>query len=259
MSLQDHALESLISIGAKFWNIRSSFKFLMGFVEVGTHLSIAQLENGKFLIIDTIDLTPTVLAKINHLTDNGNLIEAVVATHPYHTIFFPAFYRQYPQAAFYGTPRHLRIQPEVKWAGDITEEQNLRRWEGDGVFLRVPAGVNFAFPLKDNHFAGIFVFHAASRTLHVDDTVGYVQDPSWLLRKAGVKPGRASLHPQYGTALTGAGALQFQSWFEQLLDDWDFDNFVVAHNGFKLGGGRQELRNLLEAKRPLFAEIAARP
>ena len=47
-------------------------------------------------------------AELDILTDKGRLIEAVVATHPFHTLAFPDFYAQYPAARLLAPAARLR-------------------------------------------------------------------------------------------------------------------------------------------------------
>jgi hypothetical protein len=72
----------LKEIGSGFYNIRGSFKLLLGLVDLGTHMSICKLPSGRFVIVDTIEMNNDIIAEINHLTDDGKLIEGVLATHP---------------------------------------------------------------------------------------------------------------------------------------------------------------------------------
>src|ERR1700722_14930496 len=81
----------LYQIGPGFWNIRTSFRVFAKMVDVGTHMSIIQLKNGNFLILDTIELNRRLVADIDRLTNKGKRIEAVIATHPFHTLAFQAF------------------------------------------------------------------------------------------------------------------------------------------------------------------------
>jgi len=128
----------LYSIDPGFWNVRGRFKVLK-LLEIETQMSIIKLRNGKFLIIDTVEMNDHLREKINHLTNNGENIEAVVATHPFHTLSFPAFYQLYPKAAYYGTPRHLRRLTEIPWAGNLDDCNVRKKWEPD-VEMRIPEG-----------------------------------------------------------------------------------------------------------------------
>ena len=70
----------------------------MGTFDIGTQMSLIRLDKGTFLVIDTVSLDLDLQREIDALTDGGRLIEAVIATHPYHTTFFPAFHKIYPKA-----------------------------------------------------------------------------------------------------------------------------------------------------------------
>lgn len=133
-------LNQLRTLGNGFWNIRVPFK-MVG-VEIGTHMSIIQLRNGNFLIIDTVALTDQLTRELNQLTHNGTKIEAVVAVHPFHTLAYSAFHKVYPNVKYYGTPRHIRKLTEIEWAGQFDDEENnalLSKWAPE-VELRIPAG-----------------------------------------------------------------------------------------------------------------------
>lgn len=237
-----------------------------GLVDIGNHMSIARLSSGRFLVIDAVDpkhMNGQLQEDIDRLTDGGRLIEAVVATHPFHTLGFLPFYRIYPDAAYIGTPRHLRTLPEIPWAGDISDSAVQQRWLPE-VDIRIPQGVEFADPQPPslNHFANAFVFHRESRTAHNDDCICYFSHPSLLLSAAsGARHDQLSFH----SSMNGPGLLptpeapeQFRRWLEQLLTDWDFDNLCTAHNGTCIGRGNERVRALLEAEIPTLDAIAER-
>jgi len=246
-------------IGPGFWNIRGSFKMLGGLIDMGNHMSIAQLPNGKYLIIDALPLTDQLKSEIDTLTDKGAKIEAVITTHPFHTLSIQPFYDAYPSAPFYGCPRHLKRFPDIKWAGDLNDCTVRTKWNPD-VDLRVPAGAEFVNPVpeKSNHFCSVFVFHKQSRTVHVDDTIIFSQNPSFLLKLAGFKEGTMMLHP----AIKGPGLLpnpeapfQFRDWLQNLIKDWDFDNLCAAHLGRKIGGAKEQLVEIVKKAEPLFQKL----
>lgn len=111
-------------------------------MEIGTHMSLIQLRNGNFLVIDTVVLSDQLQGELNELTSNGTKIEAVLAVHPFHTLAYSAFHKLYPNVQYYGTPRHLRKLTEIKWAGQLDENENkalLSKWAPE-VELRIPAG-----------------------------------------------------------------------------------------------------------------------
>lgn len=109
-------------------------------VEIGTHMSVIQLRNGNFLVIDTVAMNDNLMQEFNELTHNGTKIEAVIAVHPFHTLAYPAFHKLYPKLKYYGTPRHLRKITQIKWAGQLDVDGNkLLQWAPE-VELRIPAG-----------------------------------------------------------------------------------------------------------------------
>ncbi|CAF3834203.1 unnamed protein product [Rotaria magnacalcarata] len=119
----------LYLIGSNFWNVRGRFKILK-FVDIETQMSIVKLQNGKFLVIDTVEMNDRLRQEIDHLTNNGENIEAVVGTHPFHTLSFPAFYQTYPKANYYGTPRHLRRITEIPWKGSLDDIKSASSFYG---------------------------------------------------------------------------------------------------------------------------------
>ncbi|KAJ3192790.1 hypothetical protein HK101_005964 [Irineochytrium annulatum] len=243
-----------------FFNLRTSFTRLMGMLDIGTHMSFLKLNSGKFLVIDTVELNDQSKAEVDRITDNGKLIEAVVATHPYHTLYFPAFYKLYPDAKYYGTPRHLKVQPEIPWAGDVNEESVRKLWEPE-IEMRIPEGSEFVYPLPEtsNHFNNVFVFHKASRTVHVDDTILISNSPGFLLRLIGFKEGSMMFHP----SMSGPGLYpnedapkQFICWLEKMMNDWDFDSMASAHNGYMVGGAKALVKDTLEKAKPQLAKLS---
>jgi len=226
-----------IPIGPGFWNVRSSF--ILDGIDIGTHMTLIQLKSGMFVIVDTVELNPELQIEINNLTHNGTLMEAVIATHPFHTTYFPAFYNAYPKVPFYGTPRHLKNQPQIPWAGSMYDCSNRQRWLPE-IHMRIARGSEFENPQPEstNHFSGIHVFHPMSRAIHVDDTV-MIDEPF---------NGDMLFHP----SLIGPGLYHipdapdaFSNWVKKYIDEWDFDTICAAHDGIKKGGAKAQLQNLL--------------
>jgi len=252
------AKKSLIEIGPGFWNLRASFTFAFGAIDIGTQMSFLRLNSGKFLVLDTCDVSASTKAEIDELTQNGTLIEAVVATHPYHTMYFTPFHKLYPSPKYYGTPRHIRNNKVVPWAGDINDETVRTQWESEGVEIRIPEGAEF-INANDSHFTSAFVFHRESRTLHDDDTIMFFENPGFLLRLAGAKNGGMDLHMTMlkdGLDPTAEAPMQFYNWMEKLLQDWDFDNIAAAHTGVKIGGAKHQLTEILAKYKPKLEELA---
>ncbi len=253
-------MSRLIDIGNGFYNLRGSFTFAVGMIDIGTHMSLIRLSTGRFLVLDTCDFSETDRQRISELTNNGELIDAVVATHPFHTMYFVPFQQKFPnpQIKYYGTPRHIRRISEIAWTGDISEAANLKLWENEGIFMRIPAGGNFIDSEEHNHFSGLFVYHRASKTLFNDDTILYFDQPGFILRCVGKSHGCMEFWDlKKGLNPNKDAPGQFRQFIEGVLQDWDFENLVAAHTGNLIGGGvKEKIRALLEKTAPVFEKIA---
>jgi len=252
----------LEEVAPGFWNIRGHFNIAAGLIDIGTHMSIAKLTNQKYLVIDTIALHPQLKQEIDQLTNNGADIEAVIATHPFHTLAFRGFHKEYPGAPYYGTPRHYRVIPEIPWAGNFNECDIRNKWLPD-IEMRIPSGAEFVAPLpeKSNHFSCVFVFHRPSRVLHVDDTIMIGNHPGILLKLAGFRHGSMGFHPSikgHGLYPTEHAPYQFKEFIAGVIRDWDFDTICAAHMGNKVGGAKAQLQEILDKAEPLFKRLSAK-
>jgi hypothetical protein len=248
-------MSNIIEIGTNFKNVRASLKVLP-FLDIGTHMSLIKLSTGKFVIIDTILVSDSDKAILDELTSNGDNIEAVIGTHPFHTLYFNQFYKWYPKAKYYGTPRHLRLLTDVPWTGDIT--QNLQLYDTEEIFMRIPDGSDID-PKDENHFACVFVYHQSSKTLHVDDTIMCYESPGCFLRTIGCRAGQVSFW--LGGLAKGIKPIkgapdQFRTFMESILTDWDIDNLVTAHTGNKIGNAKDAIRATLQAATPTLDKLA---
>jgi len=253
-------MSELHEIGRNFWNVRAHFKIFLGLVDLGTHMSIIRLDNGRFLVVDTVQLSDGLKSEIDKLTDNGMKIEAVIGVHPFHTLAFPDFYKAYPKVAYYGTPRHLRKLTEIPWVGSLDDCNVRKKWEPE-VEMRIPAGGEFVNPVPEssNHFSSVFVFHKPSRTLHVDDTIMYGEDPGFFVKLAGLKKGHFAFHPAMkssGLYPTAEAPFVFRDWMKKMLTDWDFDNICTAHIGSKIGGAHAAVVDLTNDAEKLFEKLS---
>lgn len=249
--------EYLVNVGPRFWNIRGSFKIKAGGVELvdaGTHMSITQLPNGNFIVLDTIELSEAAKKEIDELTDKGKKIEAVFACHPFHTLWFPSFYKMYPNAKYYGCPRHLTKLTGIPWAGCVVDA-SVRRLYEPYISFRICKGAEFVNPAPDNHFSSVIAFHKESATIHVDDTLMYWSNPNFLLRLAGLASNSLTFHLTINSNLMDP--LAFKAWIQSLLDDWEFDNICAAHTGNRIGGGKKLLAQLLLDSEAKFQKLAA--
>lgn len=126
------------------------------------------------------------------------------------------------------------------------------------------SGAEYFNPLPEdtNHFVSIFVYHRDSKTLHVDDTLIYAEDPSWIVRIFfGVKKGDLIFHPSMttdGLYHTAEAPLQFRDWMKKVLQDWDFDNLCTAHLGIKMGNAHAAVQDLVNNSEKLFEDLSER-
>lgn len=249
-----------IAIGTNFWNLRGSFTFGAGLIEIGTHCSLIKLSTGKFLLIDTIKFSDQSIRELNELTANGRDLEAVIATHPFHTVFFPACFKLYPDAKYYGTPRHLRKVQGVNWQPQsMSDPEMLRHWESEEIFMRIPDGAEFENPDENNHFSSVHVFHKPSRTIHVDDTIMYFENPGFVLRMLCKSHGTMEFWTlKDGLRHTEAAPTEFKAWVQRMIDDWDFDNICTAHTGNKIGGAKLQLLQTLQKSDKQFAQLCTK-
>lgn len=214
--------EKIVEMGDGFWNIRGSFK-LAGLLDIGTQASLVRLKSGRFVMLDSYPLEGAVKDQIMALTDQGRAVEAVINVHPFHTVSVKEAHRQFPNARHIGTKRHQELFPDLNWEKLTTEAPLLHEQFADDFEFSVPRGVDFISPNPKLHFSSVLVFHLASRTLHVDDTLTYVSLPL---------VGGLRFHPTLSQVLQErAGAAQeFKEWAAELVERMKaVDNLATAH------------------------------
>ena len=154
----------------------------------------------------------------------------------------------YPNAKYYGTPRHLRNIKDVPWAGTSDSEEVRSMWPGE-LSLEVTPCLAYENPAEDNHAAAVFVFHHGSRTLHLDDTLTYFNQVPWLLSLLGTKPDemkfRFDLKKQLDKCGTPDAMKVFRDWYSDKVLAWDIENASFAHNGVIEGGAKQKFEKCL--------------
>lgn len=225
---------SVIEVAPGFWNIRGSFK-IFGVVQLGTHCSLVRRNDGSYVVLDTCGLSDTTRSWLEKQTDGGKRIEAIVNLHPFHTVFVKEFARSFPGAKLYGTRRHVERFADLTWQPVHTEDAELQKELACDLEFSVPRGVDFIPSDQNLHFASVLAFHAASKTLHVDDTLVYMRMP-WVLRP--VKRDSLGFHPTLAKVLQRrAGAVaDFRSWGNELVERTKgVENLCAAHLGNLLG------------------------
>jgi len=219
----------ILPIADDFWNIRGSFK-IAGLIDIGTQASLVMLGNGKFVFLDSYTLDGAAQREVDELTNDGEDVEAVLNLHPFHTVHVNKMHERYPHARHYGTARHLSKFPELEWQPICTEDPELHTLFAEDLEFSVPRGVDFISADENIHFSSVLVFHPASRTIHVDDTLMYIRLPL-LMRFFGLNDAM-SFHPTLAKALEKrAGAAQdFRQWAEDLAENWQgVVNLCAAH------------------------------
>jgi hypothetical protein len=227
--------EHIIKVAEGFWNIRGSFK-VARLIDIGTHASLVRRGDGQFLLLDSYTLKGDVAREVDELTGGKENVAAVLNLHPFHTIHVRAIHERYPDAKHYGTARHRSRHPELTWQPEHTEDAALHDLFADDLEFSVPAGVDFISANEHVHFSSVLVMHRSSKTIHVDDTIMYIQLPR-LLNFLGLAESM-SFHPTLAKVLEKReGAAQdFRQWARSLADRWsDAENLCAAHTSALLG------------------------
>jgi hypothetical protein len=201
--------DGLVEIANGFWNIRGSFRVLG--VDLGTQSSLARLRSGQFVLLDCIPFGDAALTEIRRRTDGGAALEAIVNLHPFHTLHVAKVAGMFPDATLYGTARHHRVAPTLRWSAETTEGEAFAARYAEDFDLLVPRGVDFVPDNENLHFASVLAIHRQTETLHVDDTLSYLPIPG--LR-------RLMLHPALGDVLQRrkGAAQEFRAWAAALIE-----------------------------------------
>lgn len=165
-----------VETGAHFWNIRGSLK-IAGFLEIGTQMSVVRLASGRYALLDSYTPDAAAHRRLLDLTDGGNAVECILNLHPFHTLHVPNLVELFPHAKLYGTERHVARFPRLRWEEARTDSAELAALFGDDLEFSVPRGVDFIPENERLHFASVLAFHSASGTLHVDDTLTWIDLP----------------------------------------------------------------------------------
>ena len=169
--------DKIHDLGAGFWNIRGTFR-VGGVLNIGTQCSLIKLDSGRFVFLDSYELTGDVRDEVMALTNNGQDVEAVLNVHPFHTIHCAQMAKDFPQATFYGSRRHHKKIPEVQWADDLVESEAVAKRYPELKFS-MSEGIHYISPNEMIHAGSLLAFHPASKSLHVDDT--FMSPPTKLL------------------------------------------------------------------------------
>lgn len=226
--------EHILQISSDFWNIRGEFK-IAGIINIGTHASLLRRSNGKFVILDGYTLRGDVKEQVDALTNNGKDLEAIINLHPFHTMHVEKSHEQYPDAKLYGTQRHTTRFPDLPWRPELSESDACAKLFGADLEFSVPAGVDFISSNEHLHFSSVLAYHPASKTIHSDDTLMYLELPGLL---GMLKTPQVQFHMTLAQTLERrAGAADdFRNWATGLARQWsDAENLCAAHSAVLLG------------------------
>jgi hypothetical protein len=218
----------IIDIGNGFWNIRGELR-IGGVLNVGTHSSLVKRASGKYVLLDACALDEEKRNLIDAQTQSGELLEAVLHLHPFHTLFVKPLHALYPRAKLYGTKRHHERASDLPWQPELTNDPALHALFNEDFDFSVPRGVDFIPSNQNLHFASVLVFHRASHALHVDDTLNFVRLPS-IFRA--LKEDMLAFHPSLARVLERrAGAVaDFRVWARDLIKRLaEVDHLCAAH------------------------------
>jgi len=165
-----------VETGPSFWNIRGSLK-VAGVFDVGTQMSVVRLASGRFALLDSYTPDTATQRRLLELTDGGNAVDFILNLHPFHTLHVANLVGLFPKAKLYGTARHAARFPHLPWEATRTESAALADLFGEDLKFSVPQGVDFIPENQLLHFASVLAFHPASGTLHVDDTLTWIDVP----------------------------------------------------------------------------------
>jgi hypothetical protein len=172
-------------------------------------MSLVRMASGKFVLLDSYTPDAATRQKLFELTDGGLAVEAILNLHPFHTMHVTTVAALFPHAKLYGTARHAARFPDLAWEATRTESTALGDLFGADLRFSVPRGVDFVHENERLHFASVLAFHPASGTLHVNDTLTWLQLP--LL-------GGLRFHPSLRDVLQPRphAVSDFRSWLSEL-------------------------------------------
>jgi len=229
-------MSKILDLGNGFYNIRGIFK-IFRLVDVGTHSSLIKLKSGKFMMVDCIHIEngSPVHSQILEMTQNGNDIESIVNLHPFHTVSIKSVHSMFPNAKLYGTQRHHTLFNDLPWQPELTESEDFKKLFEDDIDVSVSKGLLLEVPNNPNvHSGSVLLYHKASKSVHVDDTIGYLSHvPGLISWMTGYSTGQVMIHPGISQALEkrSGAADEFREWMKNLFVNWDVKNLCTAHSG----------------------------
>jgi hypothetical protein len=184
--------------------------------EVGTRMTVVQLDGGGLLIHSPIKFTPDIRAELVALGE----VRFIVAPNRFHHLYVADYVREYPSAELYCAPGLDRKRPDLK--GVTLSDSPPAAWAGqiDQYFFRAFPGLN-----------EIDFFHRASRTLIMTDLIFNLTapKPGWtrfLMTLDGAADGPAVARSF--RLLMRFRKAECRAAVQRMLQ-WDFERIIVTH------------------------------
>lgn len=216
-----------------FWNFRGHHR-IAGVLNVGTQMSLIRRANGRYLLIDSYAVSDDDRARLLAQTGNGDLIEAIINVHPFHTLHCYSMNQLLPRARMIGTRRHQQHAPTVRWDTAVIEDSATQQQFQEDLDFSIPAGLDLVTSDDRVHAASVLVRHRRSGIVHVDDTLNVLAAPGWLGKL--LPQSRLKFHPMLGKALMPdrEAADAFASWARALAARWaDTPAVCAAHSAVR--------------------------
>lgn len=222
----------LNSVGEHIWETSCPLK-LPG-LRCDHRMVVAQLRSGKLWIHSPVTWSENL---DNELKAIGP-IDRFVAPNRFHDLYWPEWFRQYPDATFYCAPGMEKDHPDLGFHHILSHIQG-EEWEDE---------------LKKLHIRGVpkineFVFlHHRSRSLIVSDLVMQFDRRQNLLGKLFLQwdgiYDRLNISRLYRFCIRDNDA--FQDSIKEMLS-WEFEQIIVGHGPIVQGDARQVLESTLSS------------
>ncbi|WP_282295154.1 hypothetical protein [Stenotrophomonas sp. PS02289] len=238
-----------------FWNFRGHHR-VAGVLDVGTQMSLIRRTNGRFLLLDSYSVDEDDRAKLLALTGNGDLVEAIINVHPFHTLHCYSMHQLLPRARMIGTRRHQQHAPTVRWDPAVIEDPVTQQQFREDLDFSIPDGLDLVTSDEKVHAASVLVRHRRSGIVHVDDTLNVLAAPGWLGKL--LPQSRLKFHPMLGKALRPVpeAADAFSDWARTLAAQWaDSPTVCAAHSAVRQlqpGHWQREVLRALADVEPLL-------
>lgn len=238
-----------------FWNFRGHHR-IAGVLDVGTQMSLIRRANGRYLLIDSYALDEDDRASLLAQTGNGDLVEAIINVHPFHTLHCYSMHQLLPRARMIGTRRHHQHAPTVRWDSAVIEDPATQQQFREDLDFSIPDGLDLVTSDERVHAASVLVRHRRSGIVHVDDTLNVLAAPGWLGKV--LPQSRLKFHPMLGKALRPVpeAADAFATWAQVLAAQWaDAPAVCAAHSAVRnlpQGGWQREVLHALADVEPLL-------